>query len=263
MRHITIPPPWQVHAKIAKSHLTRSTSDPLWQQAPVDADDDLSARCAWSLICDSRNGKWWLAEFGTLCLGTGPPFRNFTWPHLPVGRNSTVNFFRSLDRRILGIGDARVIIDTWIDYMTHRFVHRYMNWSPVSEIGSYDESHEHLPDSELVFACFPCQDEQGNWFQHCKFHRGLVLKHRKTFFFIFKVHVEICFFFLPSFWIHFHFCFFWLVIGVCDPQWKKWNIFGSCWASLGLLRLSLAVTGWGSCLAWPKFSNCWRKCSKA
>ena len=70
MRHITIPPPWQVHAKIAKSHLTRSTSDPLWQQAPVDADDDL---------------------------------------------------------QILGIGDARVIIDTWIDYMTHRFVHRYMN----------------------------------------------------------------------------------------------------------------------------------------
>ena len=95
MRHITIPPPWQVHAKIAKSHLTRSTSDPLWQQAPVDADDDLSARCAWSLICDSRNGKWWLAEFGTLCLGTGPPFRNFTWPHLPVGRK--------FDRELLSI----------------------------------------------------------------------------------------------------------------------------------------------------------------
>ena len=35
----------------------------------------------------------------------------------------------------------------------------------------------------------------------CKFRRGLVLKHLKTiFFFILKVHLEICFFFfLPSF----------------------------------------------------------------
>ena len=101
----------------------------------------------------------------------------------------------------------------------------------------------------------------------CKFHRGLVLKHLKTsFFFIFFSFLKFIWksvFFRPSFWIHFHFCFFWLVIGVCDPQWKKWNIFGPCWASLGLLRLSLAVTGWGSCLAWPKCSNCWRKCSKA
>ena len=30
----------------------------LLQQAPVDAHDDLSARCAWTSICDSRNGEW-------------------------------------------------------------------------------------------------------------------------------------------------------------------------------------------------------------
>ena len=132
--------------------------------------------------------------------------------------------------------------------MTHRFVHRYMNWSPVSEIGSYDESHEHLPDSELVFACFPCQDEQGNWFQHCKFHRGLVLKHRKTFFFIFKVHVEICFFSCLHFEFIFISAFFGLWLEFVIPSGKNETFLGLAglpWGFWGCLWLwQVGVLAW-------------------
>ena len=129
--------------------------------------------------------------------------------------------------------------------MTHRFVHRYMNWSPVSEIGSYDESHEHLPDSELVFAYFSCQDEQGNWLQHCKFHRGLVLKHLKTIF----LFIIINFFssFLKFIWksfffscLHFEFIFISFFFGLWWSPVEKMKHF---WVLLGFLGAFEAVSG--------------------